>query len=54
VEQVIQSGPVTFRPDVGVGNLPQYVKTRRPHALVTTSDGVLIGLLLTSGSKVES
>ena len=46
VEQMMHSGPVTFRPDLAVGKLPEYVKTRRvPWALVTTSDGVLIGLL---------
>ena len=46
VDQVMDSGPTTFRPNVAVGTLPEYVKTQRiPRALVTTSDGVLIGLL---------
>jgi Mg/Co/Ni transporter MgtE len=46
VEQIMQPGPVTFRPHVPLGQLPEYVRGRRvPRALVTTSDGVLIGLL---------
>jgi Mg/Co/Ni transporter MgtE len=46
VEQLMQSSPVTFRPHVAVGEVPEYVKTQRmTRALVTTSDGVLIGLL---------
>jgi CBS domain-containing protein len=46
VEQVMQSGPVTFRPNLRAGQAPDYLKTQRtPRALVTTSDGVLIGLL---------
>ena len=46
VEEVMQPDPVTFRPNLAVGDMPDYLKTRRiPRALVTTSDGVLIGLL---------
>jgi Mg/Co/Ni transporter MgtE len=46
VEEVMQPGPVTFRPNLGVGQMPDYLKKQRlPRALVTTSDGVLIGLL---------
>ncbi len=46
VEQVMQSSPVTFRPNLRVGQVPDYLKTQRtPRALVTTSDGVLVGLL---------
>ena len=46
VEQVMESSPVTFRPDLAVGKLPDYVKAQRmARALVTTSDGVLVGLL---------
>jgi Mg/Co/Ni transporter MgtE len=46
VEQVMQPGPLTFRPHVAAGTLPGYVKSlRMPRALVTTSDGVLIGVL---------
>jgi len=46
VEQAMDPGPITFRPHVAVGKVPEYVKTRRmPRAPITTSDGVLIGLL---------
>jgi Mg/Co/Ni transporter MgtE len=46
VERVMRADPITFRPDVRAGELPEYVKTRRiPVAVVTTSDGVLVGLL---------
>jgi hypothetical protein len=42
----MQAGPVTFRPNLGAGQMPDYLKKQRiPRALVTTSDGVLIGLL---------
>ena len=46
VETVMQPSPVTFRPNLGVGEMPDYLtEPRTPLALVTTSDGVLIGLL---------
>jgi hypothetical protein len=46
VEDVMQANPVTFRPHVEAGKLPEYVRTQEMRrALVTTSDGVLIGLL---------
>lgn len=46
VEEVMESSPVTFRPHVRAGEMPEYVKKRGiARALVTTSDGVLIGLL---------
>lgn len=46
VEEVIDAAPVTFRPNVRAGEMPDYLKSRKiEHALVTTSDGVLIGLL---------
>jgi hypothetical protein len=46
VEQVMQSDPVTFRPDIAAGQVPDDLKKKQiAHALVTTSDGVLIGLL---------
>ena len=46
VEDVMQPSPVTFRPNLGLGQMPDYLKKQRiPRALVTTSDGVLIGLL---------
>ena len=46
VEEVMEAGPVTFRPNLRAGQMPDYLKKQRtPRALVTTSDGVLIGLL---------
>lgn len=46
VEFVMRSNPITFRPNVPVGQLPDYLKaSATPLALVTTSDGVLLGLL---------
>src|SRR6266851_4167036 len=46
VEEVMDSAPVTFRPNVRAGEMPDYIKTQGVrHAIVTTSDGVLIGLL---------
>ncbi len=46
VEQVIRSGPTTFRPDVPVGKLAKRMRERGAHTvLVTTSDGRLVGLL---------
>jgi Mg/Co/Ni transporter MgtE len=46
VEQVMQPGPATFRPNLEAGQMPDYLKKQRmPRALVTTSEGVLIGLL---------
>jgi len=46
VEDVMQSSPLTFRPNLEVGKLPEYVRTQRiARPLVTTSDGILIGLL---------
>ena len=46
VEEVMDPAPVTFRPNVRAGETPEYLtKQGVRHALVTTSDGVLIGLL---------
>jgi hypothetical protein len=46
VEQVLHPGPVTIRPHLRAGQLPDYLRTpRKAPALVTTSDGVLVGLL---------
>ncbi len=46
IEQVMDPGPVTFRPNLRVGEMPEYFKRHAiQHALVTTSDGVLIGLV---------
>ena len=46
VESIMKPDPVTFRPDLRTGEIPDYVRKRQfRHVLVTTSDGVLIGLL---------
>jgi len=46
IEQVMDPAPVTFRPNVRAGDVPDYFKKQSVrHAVVTTSDGVLIGLL---------
>ncbi len=46
IEQVMQPGPVTFRPNLRTGEMPEYFKKQGiRHALVTSSEGVLIGLL---------
>ncbi len=46
VEEVMDSAPVTFRPNIRAGEMPDYLKKQGvQHAIVTTSDGVLIGLL---------
>ena len=46
VEDVMDSAPVTFRPNIRAGEMPDYLKKQGvQHAIVTTSDGVLIGLL---------
>jgi Mg/Co/Ni transporter MgtE len=46
VEEVMQSSPITFRPNLGARQMPDYLKKQgTPRALVTTSDGVLVGLL---------
>jgi CBS domain-containing protein len=44
--QVMRSGPTTFRPDVSVGKMAGRMRERGARtALVTTSDGRLVGLL---------
>jgi Mg/Co/Ni transporter MgtE len=47
VESLMKPDPVTFRPHLRTGKIPDdYVRKRQVrHVLVTTSDGVLIGLL---------
>ena len=46
IEDVMDPAPVTFRPNVRVGETPEYFKKAGvQHALVTTSDGVLVGLV---------
>src|SRR4029453_5545680 len=51
VESVMKPDPVTFRPHLRTGEIPDYVRKRKVlHALGTTSDGVLIGLLPDAGA----
>ncbi len=46
VENIMKPDPVTFRPHIKTGETPDYVAKRHVrHVLVTTSDGVLVGLL---------
>jgi hypothetical protein len=46
IEQVMDPAPVTFRPNLRAGDLPDYfTKQGVRHAIVTTSDGVLVGLI---------
>jgi Mg/Co/Ni transporter MgtE len=46
VEDAMDPAPVTFRPNLPVGELPEYLERASPREiLVTTSDGVLIGLV---------
>ena len=55
VRQVMQSSPVTFRPDLALGMLPDYAKTRRIACpLVTTSDGALTGPLDVDDTRAAS
>lgn len=46
VEDVMEPAPATIRPNLGIGEMPEYLgKQQIPHAIITTPDGVLIGLL---------
>lgn len=46
VEQVMRSGPTTFRPNVPVEKMAERMRRRgAPTVLVTTPDGRLVGLL---------
>jgi|ERR671918_1249290 Mg/Co/Ni transporter MgtE len=52
VESVMRSNPITFRPNVRAGQLPEYLKTPATRlALVSSSDGVLIGVLRDPGHQ---
>jgi Mg/Co/Ni transporter MgtE len=45
IEDLMDPAPVTFRPNLRVGEMPTYFKKEGvQHALVTTSDGILVGL----------
>jgi CBS domain-containing protein len=44
-EEAMISGPVTFRPNVALEEIDRYLSDHKiSHAVVTTSDGELIGL----------
>jgi len=46
IEDVMDPAPVTFRPNLRVGEMPAYFKKEGvQHALVTTSHGILVGLV---------
>src|SRR6266536_1105424 len=46
VEQVMQPAPVTYRPNVTVDELAHHLEgSNVKHALVSTADGVLVGLV---------
>jgi Mg/Co/Ni transporter MgtE len=45
IEDVMDAAPVTFRPNLRAGEMPDYFRRQVQRALVTTSDGVLIGLV---------
>ena len=46
VEAVMESGPATIRPDTGLAEFTEHMRTRRVGSiLVTTSTGQLIGVL---------
>src|SRR6266478_3333729 len=43
VEDIMQPDPLTFRPNLRTGQIPEYVKRQHVrHVLVTTSDGALV------------
>lgn len=46
VDQIMQAAPPTLRPDLDAEQMPAYLHEKQlAWALVTTSDGVLLGLL---------
>lgn len=52
VEEMMDPAPLTFRPDVGIDELADTVrKPRAAPVLVTTLDGILIGLLEASSHR---
>jgi len=45
-EQAMELGPSTFRPNVPLDEMARYMRDHKmPNALISTSDGVLVGLL---------
>ena len=54
IEQVMQTDPVTFRPNVRIGEVPDYFKRHGVrNVLVTTSDGILVGLLPAASDRIR-
>ncbi len=54
VEEVMNPGPVTYRPDTILAELVEHLPHSRPkayQALVTTSDGRLVGMLRTADAE---
>lgn len=46
VEEVMEPGPSTFRPDVALEEMTAYMQQRQlDSALITTADGKLVGIL---------
>ena len=46
IEQVMESGPSTFRPDVPLAEIVEYMDKRdMQSALITTNDGILVGVV---------
>ncbi|HEV3474076.1 MAG TPA: CBS domain-containing protein [Actinomycetota bacterium] len=46
VEDVMRPGPSTFRPHVDITDLAEYLERHDlPHTVITTGDGVLVGVL---------
>ncbi len=45
VEDVMERAPTTFRPNLGIAEMPEYLHRHQlPYAVITSSDGILIGL----------
>jgi Mg/Co/Ni transporter MgtE len=46
VEEVMDSGPATFRPHIGIDEMTEYMREKKlTTILLTTSDGRLVGVL---------
>jgi Mg/Co/Ni transporter MgtE len=45
VEALMDAAPTTVRPNLPAGQLPEYRKRNVDHAVVTTCDGILVGVL---------
>jgi len=55
IDTVMREGPSTFRPDVAVAELAAHLRERKVRrALVTRSDGTLIGLVRAADLSQES